>query len=416
MSEAATTGRGKYRSERFSYSVGCLRAKANAFHFRGVVEPGVIDGYMPKPPNGRKISTARGARRKTARVHESEQLYLIERPLNGASITPGGDEYHAPRKNGVDASVEPLLPAGDLEATFFGSRVPAKLPPNFLYQGSCENLLWEAKRQNKKFDLIFTSPPYNLGKPYTGYADDRDLSDYIEWQETIIGQCVDCLADTGSLCWQVGNYVSNGLVVPLDMELYPIFKRLGLKLRNRIVWHFGHGLHCNRRFSGRYEVVLWYTKSDDYRFNLDAVRIPSKYPNKKHFKGPKKGQLSGNPLGKNPADIWSNTDGIVWDIPNVKHNHTEKTEHPCQFPIGLVMRFIKALTHEGDTVFDPFLGVGTTAAAAVLLKRRFFGSELNKGYFNRARKRIELATNGLLPFRDPNKPVYEPPTPRTKNT
>ncbi|MBQ7592778.1 MAG: hypothetical protein IJU48_00315 [Synergistaceae bacterium] len=73
-----------------------------------------------------------------------------------------------------------------------------------------------------------------------------------------------------------------------------------MKLRNRIIWHFGHGLHCSKRFSGRYENILWFTKSDDYTFNLDDVRIPSKYPGKKYFKGAKKGELSGNPKGKNP--------------------------------------------------------------------------------------------------------------------
>jgi adenine-specific DNA-methyltransferase len=305
-----------------------------------------------------------------------------------------------------------IIPAPRLPDIFFGSRMPSKLPENFIYRGSCENFLWEANRQGKKFNLIFTSPPYNLDKPYTGYIDDRDLKEYLEWQEEIIKQCVDCLEDDGSICWQVGNYVNNGLVVPLDMELYPVFKKLGLKLRNRIVWHFGHGLHCSRRFSGRYEVVLWYTKTDTYKFNLDPVRIPSKYPNKKHFKGPKKGQLSGNPLGKNPADIWSDIDGAiedVWDIPNVKHNHVEKTEHPCQFPVGLVMRFIKALTDEGDSVFDPFLGVGTTAASAAMWNRHFFGCELDRGYYQTARERIELGANGLLRFRDPSKPIYQPP-------
>src|SRR5262249_24720879 len=161
-----------------------------------------------------------------------------------------------------------------------------------------------------------------------------------------------------SICWQVGNYVSNGHIVPLDLELSPIFKKLGLKLRNRIIWHFGHGLHCKKRFSGRYEVVLWYSKTDDYKFNLDNIRVPSKYPNKKHFKGPRKGELSGNPLGKNPSDVWNNDDfGEVWDIPNVNHNHVEKTDHPCQFPFGLVQRFVLALTDPGDNVFDPFLGV-----------------------------------------------------------
>lgn len=314
---------------------------------------------------------------------------------------------------------ESTLPVPSLPNTFFGSRVPTNLPENFVYNGSCENFLWHAHQKGKKFDLIFASPPYNLGKPYGGYVDDRALEKYIEWQETVLRKCVECLNETGSLCWQVGNYVNNGSVLPLDMVLCPIFEKLELKLRNRVVWHFGHGLHCSRRFSGRYEVVLWYTKSDSYKFNLDSVRVPSKYPNKKYFKGPRKGELSGNPLGKNPTDIWVEEDHAledVWDIPNVKHNHVEKTDHPCQFPIGLVFRFIQALTDRGDTVFDPFLGVGTTAAAAAMWNRHFFGCELDRGYFETARKRIEMAACGMLPYRDPNKPIYRPPTPRRKKS
>lgn len=102
----------------------------------------------------------------------------------------------------------------------------------------------------------------------------------------MIGECVRTLHDSGSICWQVGNYVNNGEIIPLDIALYPIFAGLGLHLRNRSVWHFEHGLHASKRFSGRYEVILWFTKSDRYTFNLDDVRVPQKYPNKKHFKGP----------------------------------------------------------------------------------------------------------------------------------
>ena len=142
------------------------------------------------------------------------------------------------------------------------------------------------------------------------------------------------LAPGGSLCWQVGNYVEKGEVFPLDILSYPLFKSRGLKLRNRVIWRFGHGLHAQRRFSGRYEVLLWFTNGDGYTFNLDRVRVPSKYPGKTHFKGEKRGQPSGNPLGKNPSDYWivkQDWEREVWDIPNVKANHTEKTIHPCQF-------------------------------------------------------------------------------------
>ncbi|HEY2083609.1 MAG TPA: site-specific DNA-methyltransferase, partial [Verrucomicrobiae bacterium] len=164
----------------------------------------------------------------------------------------------------------PELPLHTLGAATFGKTLPKCIPDDFLFNGDCEQFLNHAKEQNRKFKLIFTSPPYNLRKPYSTYADDKDLPAYLEWQKQVITKCVERLDDDGSICWQVGNYVSNGHIIPLDLELNPIFKALKLKLRNRIVWHFGHGLHCKRRFSGRYEVVLWYTKSENYKFNLDA--------------------------------------------------------------------------------------------------------------------------------------------------
>jgi adenine-specific DNA-methyltransferase len=213
-----------------------------------------------------------------------------------------------------------------------------------------DNLAFMRTLDDESMNLIVTSPPYNLGKEYESK---QPLAAYIDNQRETIGEAVRLLSPSGSICWQVGNYVDGSEIYPLDILLYPLFKAHDLKLRNRIVWSFGHGLHCQNRFSGRHETVLWFTKSDNYVFNLDEVRVPSKYPNKKHFKGPNKGQLSGNPLGKNPAD--------VWDIPNVKANHVEKLDHPCQFPVGLVERLVLALTDNGDTVLDPYLGVGSSA-------------------------------------------------------
>src|SRR5206468_11787986 len=139
----------------------------------------------------------------------------------------------------------------------------------------------------------------NLGKEYERKI---HLDDYIAQQKRVIHECVRVLKPSGSICWEVGNHVDNGMIIPLDAVLFPIFRGLGLQCRNRIVWHFEHGLRCSRRFSGRYESVLWFTKSDDYFFNLDAVRVPQKYPGKKYFKGPKAGQYSCNPLGKNRSE------------------------------------------------------------------------------------------------------------------
>ncbi|OLF71407.1 DNA methyltransferase [Maricaulis sp. W15] len=262
----------------------------------------------------------------------------------------------------------------------------------------CEdNLKFMRSLPDESMKLIVTSPPYNIGK---SYEQRRSQEVYIEEQVACIAEAVRVLHPNGSICWQVGNHVDDGEIFPLDILLYPKFKDHGLKLRNRIVWTFGHGLHCQKRFSGRHETILWFTKSDDYVFNLDDVRIPSKYPHKKHFKGPNKGQLSGNPLGKNPED--------VWDIPNVKSNHVEKTDHPCQFPIGLVERLVLSLTNEGDNVLDPYLGVGSSAIAALKNQRNAFGCDLDAGYVATAWDRIHALRAGTLRTRPMNKPVYDP--------
>jgi len=267
-----------------------------------------------------------------------------------------------------------------------------------LFQGDCLDLLAQIPAEFVK--LVVTSPPYNLGKPYESRL---DLDEYLTQQKRVIEECVRVLDGRGSICWQVGNYVDNGEIVPLDLVLYPIFASLGLHLRNRIVWHFGHGLHASKRFSGRYEVILWFTKGKEYTFNLDAVRTPQKYPMKKHFKGPKKGQLSGNPLGKNPSD--------VWEIPNVKANHVEKTIHPCQFPVELIERLVLTMTNECDWVLDPFIGVGTTAIAALMHDRKAIGAEIVPEYMAIARERIRLAEEGALRIRPMERAVYDPDAP-----
>lgn len=266
-----------------------------------------------------------------------------------------------------------------------------------LYHGDRLELIRSLPEKSVK--LVVTSPPYNIGKEYEKR---KDLDVYLSEQEETIKECVRILADEGSICWQVGNHIAkDGEVFPLDALIYQIGKKLGLKLRNRIVWHFGHGLHCTKRFSGRHETIVWFTKSDNYTFNLDPVRIPQKYPGKRNYKmNGDHGKLSCNPLGKNPAD--------VWEIPNVKNNHPEKTAHPCQFPIELIERLILSMTNEGDVVLDPYLGVGSAICAAVLHGRRGFGSDIMQEYLDIAKERILAAANGTLQKRELGKPVYMP--------
>jgi len=264
-----------------------------------------------------------------------------------------------------------------------------------VYPGDCLKLL--QRIPDESIQLIVTSPPYNIGKEYEKKL---KLEVYLEQQTAVIRECVRALSPHGSICWQVGNYVSNGSIMPLDAVLYPIFTELGLTMRNRIIWHFEHGLHCSKRFSGRYETVIWFTKTNDYVFKLDLVRVPQKYPGKKYFKGPKSGKYSCNPLGKNPGDLWA--------IPNVKSNHVEKTEHPCQFPVELIERFVLSMTNEDDWVFDPFLGTGTTIVAAIRHNRRGAGAETVPKYVHIAHDRIQQEMAGTLRTRPMHKPVYDP--------
>lgn len=264
-----------------------------------------------------------------------------------------------------------------------------------------DNLDFMKTLEDGTMKLIVTSPPYNIGK---AYEKRNSLDSYLADQTRVISDCVRLLHPQGSICWQVGNHVyKDSEIVPLDILLYPIFKSHGLQLRNRIIWHFEHGLHCSKRFSGRYETIMWFTKGNEYTFNLDPVRVPSKYPNKKYYKGPKVGQLSCNPLGKNPGDVWV--------IPNVKWNHIEKTLHPCQFPVGLIEPLVLAMTDKGDWVFDPYLGVGSTVIAAMLQDRLGFGCDTNEEYISIARERVQMVKDGTLRTRPMDKPIYDPSLP-----
>ncbi len=286
-------------------------------------------------------------------------------------------------------------------------RIPAELFPAPLrlvptpHDIVCaDNLAFLGEVADESVKLVVTSPPYNIGKEYERR---RSLNAYVEAQAAVVNECVRVLHPKGSICWQVGNYVDNGQIIPLDTILYDTFASRGLKLRNRIIWHFGHGLHCAKRLSGRYETINWWTKTDDYTWHLDPIRVPAKYPEKKHFKGPKAGQLSGNPKGKNPSD--------VWDIPNVKSNHVEKTIHPCQFPVELVERLVLSMTDPGDVVLDPYAGVGSAIIAAAAHGRIGYGCDIDETYVEIARQRLAHLAQGTLRTRPMGKPVYDPNLP-----
>jgi adenine-specific DNA-methyltransferase len=251
------------------------------------------------------------------------------------------------------------------------------------------------KVKNKSVQLIITSPPYNIGK---SYERKEPLEKYLDEQKKTLIECVKKLKDEGSLCWQVGNFIkAKSEIIPLDIMIFNICAELGLKLRNRIIWHYEHGLHATKKFSGRYETIMWFTKSDNYYFDFNDIRVKQKYPGKLGYRGKNKGKYTGNINGKNPSDVWI--------FPNVKSNHKEKTDHPCQFPIELAERLILSMSKKNDLVLDPYAGSGTTLIAALKNNRKAAGSEILKKYVDIINSRIDLLKSGKLPYRDRNEPI-----------
>jgi adenine-specific DNA-methyltransferase len=255
------------------------------------------------------------------------------------------------------------------------------------------------KLRSESVHLTLTSPPYYVGK---AYDTSTDINEFRHLHKNILPEVVRITKEGGSICWQVGYHVSKGCYNPLDFIVHEIMSQFeNIYLRNRIIWEFSHGHHLTRRFSGRHEVILWYSKGKNYFFDLDSVRVPQKYPGKLRYKGAKRGEVSGNPLGKNPSD--------VWQFPNVKAAHVEKTQHPCQFPIALAQRIIRSLTQKGEVILDPFVGSGSTAVAATLEQRPFIAIEIDQEYVDLTKKRINQAIDGTLRHRDDSPPLRPDP-------
>lgn len=256
------------------------------------------------------------------------------------------------------------------------------------YLGDCFDLLNVV--DDKSIQLIVTSPPYNIGKEY---EEKSSLTEYMIQTEKLVRHFKRILKNSGSICFQTGNYVENGEIIPIDSIIYRIFIKEGFKLRNRIIWTFDHGMHARHKFSGRYEVISWFTLGENYTFNLDPVRVPQKQPTKRFYKGPRKGEISSNPLGKNPGDVWS--------ITNIKNGHPEKIVggHPCQFPLELVERLILSMSDKKDVILDPFGGVATTLVGALKHGRKAISAEIDPHYYKLGKTRLAQLKAGKLPYK-----------------
>lgn len=241
--------------------------------------------------------------------------------------------------------------------------------------------------------LVLTSCPYNLGKPYGegASADTMRHVYFMGWLMQIVSEASRILVDGGTLFLQVGSTRDeNDTIVPLDVLLFEAVQKTGMTFQSRVAWIVPHGLTPKRRLSERYETALVFSKGPIGVFNPTPARVPQKQPGKRAFKGPNKGQLSGNPFGAFPSN--------VWEIPNIGHNNGERTGHPAQFPLELARRAVMLYSNPGDLVIDPFSGSGTTHVACRENGRSFSGCDL---FYEdiRARRLAAVSMNAVTALR-----------------
>ena len=226
-------------------------------------------------------------------------------------------------------------------------------------------------------DLVVTSPPYNADKAYASYSDSRSLAEYEAFAKAWIN-CIPRLLKPKGQFWLNVGYTKLGAneTLPLTYLYHPLAKAAGLKLVQEVIWHFEGGMSYKKRFSHRTERWMWFALDpDNLTFNLDDVRDMSlnRTVDKRN-----------NPLGKNPTDYWY-FDRVVGGTGAGK----DKTHHPCQFPVPMVERIIKACSNRGETILDPFGGSGSTALASYNNGRNSISIEMDESYHRAAQARLE---------------------------
>ena len=229
-------------------------------------------------------------------------------------------------------------------------------------------------------DLMITDPPYNLTKNFgkTTFRE-RDFDTYKKWLDSWLQKTVRLLKPDASvyICadWKTS------IAIPEIAGKYFI-------LQNRISWEREKGRGATNNWKNCLEDIWFFTKSKDYKFNIDAVKIqrPVLAPYRDDKGNPKDWQEKNGTKFRltHPSNFWTDISIPFWSMP-------ENTPHPTQKPEKLAAKLILASSDEGDVVFDPFLGSGTTAVAAKKLGRRFIGIEREKEYAALAMKRLALA-------------------------
>ena len=264
-----------------------------------------------------------------------------------------------------------------------------------IHCGDCTKLMRQI--DDGSIDLVFADPPFNIGYEYDEYDDRQDDQKYLDWCEEWMTEIHRILSSTGTFWLAIGDEYAAELKVAAQ-------RTIGFTTRSWVVWYYTFGVNCKKKFSRSHVHLFHFVKdAKNFTFNAEdrAIRVPSA---RELVYGDKR----ANPKGRLPDDTWIlrpqdfqsdaygfTPDQDTWFYSRVAGTFKERQGfHGCQMPEQLLGRIIRASSNPGDTVFDPFVGSGTTLAVAKKLGREYLGTELSPEYQKSASTRLKSAKAG----------------------
>ncbi len=223
--------------------------------------------------------------------------------------------------------------------------------------------------ETNSIDVVIADPPYNLGKDYGNDSDKKSFNSYLDFSKQWISECYRVLKPTGTIYIFMGVRFISYIYMIIEQEYNMLFN-------SWITWHYTQGIGKTKGFSPRHDDILMFTKTKNFVFNINNIRIPQK-----HYRS------INNMDGANPGD--------VWQFSHIHYSNPERENHPTQKPEALIERMILASSNEYDDILDPFSGSGTTLRVSQILNRNCIGFELNQEYVNLTKDRLQKSFNGF---------------------
>ncbi len=238
---------------------------------------------------------------------------------------------------------------GKKHSSFIKSKLPKKTK-HILYVEDTISFL--QKIPDSSIQLILIDPPYNLELDVWDKFDN-----YLDWAKQWLDEIYRILSASGN-CVIFGGFQYQDLKKGDLLEILH-YTRHNTKLRfiNLIVWYYKNGMSAHRFFANRYEEIIWLSKTKQYYFDLDSVRVPYDFESKQVALRDKRLNPDNIEKGKNPTN--------VWEIPRLNGNSKERVGHPTQKPLEVVRRFVKSLSYPNSLVLDFFSGSGTTGRVCI---------------------------------------------------